>query len=97
MLSLRFLPATSLTALAVALAAPAFAQETAPAEEPPAPITTAQDGVEPVNGAEGDFSDAEIVVIAGSLRGRIDAPQPAIVELDEEDIASYGAGSLADL
>jgi hypothetical protein len=45
-----------------------------------------------------DTSDEnEIIVIGSSLRGQVDAPQPPILELDEEDIASYGAGSLAEL
>jgi iron complex outermembrane receptor protein len=90
---LRVAPASSLTALAIALAAPAVAQDTAPGD---APVTTAQDAVEPAPAGEA-ISDDEIVVIAGSLRGQVDAPQPAIVELNEEDIASYGAGSLAEL
>jgi iron complex outermembrane receptor protein len=89
---LRVAPASSLTALAIALATPAVAQETS--ED--APITTAQDGVAQAPAGEA-ISDDEIVVIAGSLRGQVDAPQPAIVELNEEDIASYGAGSLAEL
>jgi len=92
----RVLTASSLTALAVALAAPAVAQETAPAATPDAPVTKAQDEVVPTSQGE-VISDNEIIVIAGSLRGSVDAPQPAIVELNEEDIASYGAGSLAEL
>ncbi|MDD3797573.1 MAG: TonB-dependent receptor [Novosphingobium sp.] len=39
----------------------------------------------------------EIVVIAGRYRGSVDAPQPPVLELDEADIASYGAGSLEEL
>jgi hypothetical protein len=31
------------------------------------------------------------------VRGRLDAPQPPILELNEADIAAYGAGSLAEL
>ena len=31
------------------------------------------------------------------MRGAVEAPQPPIVELNEQDIASYGASSLADL
>src|SRR5690606_14238892 len=83
--------------MAVALATPVAAQE-APAEAgADAPVTTAQDDVVPVEDEDVIISDNEIVVIAGSLRGRVDSPQPAIVELNEEDIASYGAGSLAEL
>lgn len=47
-----------------------------------------------------DVADADanqIVVIAGRFFGGVDAPQLPIVTLDEVDIASYGAGSLAEL
>ncbi|MCP5395799.1 MAG: TonB-dependent receptor [Sphingomonadaceae bacterium] len=43
------------------------------------------------------LSDDEIVVIAERIRGQVDADQPPIIELNEEEIASYGADSLADL
>ena len=46
---------------------------------------------------EETFSDEDIVVIAESLAGRVDAPQAPIEELDQEDIAAYGAGSLGEL
>ncbi|WP_114520427.1 TonB-dependent receptor [Altererythrobacter sp. ZODW24] len=41
--------------------------------------------------------DSEILVIGGSLRGQVDAAQAPIVELDEQDIAAYGASSIAEL
>ena len=93
---MRVFPASSLTALAVALATPSAAQETPAAEAPDTPVAKTQDEVIPAPDGE-VISDNEIIVIAGSLRGEVDAPQPAIVELNEEDIASYGAGSLAEL
>ncbi|WP_340586806.1 hypothetical protein [Erythrobacter alti] len=39
----------------------------------------------------------EIIVFGARIRGQIDAPQPPILELDQEDIAAYGAGSIAEL
>jgi len=39
----------------------------------------------------------EIVVVATRIKGQVDAPQPPIQVLDEEDIASYGAASITDL
>ncbi|KLI63286.1 hypothetical protein AAV99_11505 [Aurantiacibacter marinus] len=39
----------------------------------------------------------QIIVYGARLRGRIDSPQPPILELDEDDIAAYGAGSIAEL
>lgn len=39
----------------------------------------------------------EILVIATRLKGQVDAPQPPILTLNEEEIASYGAASIANL
>ncbi|HSG35353.1 MAG TPA: TonB-dependent receptor plug domain-containing protein, partial [Sphingomonadaceae bacterium] len=41
--------------------------------------------------------DEEILVLADRLRGQVDAPQPPVLVLNEEDIAAYGVGSIADL
>ena len=38
-----------------------------------------------------------IVVLGARLLGRVDAPEPPILELDAEDIAAYGAGSIEEL
>ena len=38
-----------------------------------------------------------ILVIGARLAERVDAPEPPILELDAEDIAAYGAGSIAEL
>lgn len=47
-------------------------------------------------GAEIDDTD-EIVVIADRYPGEVNVPQPPLLELDEADIASYGASSLSEL
>ncbi len=44
-----------------------------------------------------ESTSEEIVVIAERFRGSVDVPQPPLVTLDEEEIAAYGASSLADL
>lgn len=88
---LRTIPASSLAALAVALACPAAAQQ-APAA---AQSAAAEQAPDVVDQAAEDVN--QIVVIAGSLRGQVEGPEPPIVELNEEDIAAYGAGSLAEL
>lgn len=47
---------------------------------------------------EGDEGlPGEILVVATRLVGTVDAPQPPVMTLDEADISSYGASSLADL
>lgn len=81
----------SLAAMAAALcfqpftAVSAFAQEQAP---------TTPEGPDPAL-SEDDLST--IIVEGSRLIGRVDAPQPPILELSEEDIAAYGVGSIAEL
>ena len=61
---------------------------------PAAPVFAQSTGAD--TGAEAEDSD-EIVVIADRYPGEVNAPQPPLLELDEADIASYGAGSLSEL
>ena len=94
----------SLIAIAAAVPITAQAQDSAPAAETlavglasaeapaNAPAAAEQD-----EAGDGTFSENEIVVIAGRLPGEVMAPQPPILELNEQDIASYGAGSLSEL
>ncbi|MBD3729122.1 MAG: TonB-dependent receptor [Sphingomonadales bacterium] len=77
----------SLFALSLAIASAAHAQD-APATQQADPAPTATDS---------SYSDDQIVVTAERIRGQVDSDQPPIVELDENDIASYGATSLEDL
>lgn len=79
---------TSLAAIAVASAVPAYAAVQDQDRTPE------QDGDRPGTGDEiGD----EIVVTARSLRDQIRGLEAPIIELSEEDIAAYGANSIADL
>ena len=48
-------------------------------------------------GEEAASDPGEIVVVATRLMGSVDAPQPPVITLNEEEIASYGASSLSDL
>tara|TARA_A100001391_G_scaffold7621_5_gene4915 strand:- start:27906 stop:30671 length:2766 start_codon:yes stop_codon:yes gene_type:complete len=80
--------------LTVALAAvPAFplaAQTSASAQADNSPET----GPEP----EDQTYDENTIVVSGvRVIGQVDAPQPPILELDADDIASYGAGSISEL
>ncbi|NYH94456.1 TonB-dependent receptor domain-containing protein [Novosphingobium marinum] len=71
----------SLLSLAL-VSAPALAQQApAPAPEDNQIVTQGED----------------IVVVATRLRGQVDAPQPPILTLDEEDVAAYGAATIDDL
>ncbi len=96
-------PAVSLVALAISLSfvhgASAAAQDvTAP--EATAQAVTAQDAPPATNEPDEAIDPTEgesIVVIADRLIGQLQVPQPPVLELDAEDIAAYGAGSIADL
>jgi hypothetical protein len=87
--------ASSLLALTVALSfaapVPLLAQEATGQVVTPTPSPAPTEPEEP------EVSDNEILVIAQSLRGSVDAPVPPVLELNQEDIAAYGAGSIAEL
>jgi hypothetical protein len=95
----RIFISVSLIAIAAAAPVAAQAQDPAPAAaaEPAADQAPANEPMAQQDAEEGTFSEHEIVVIAGHLPGEVMAPQPPILELGEEDIASYGAGSLDEL
>ncbi|MFT4026083.1 MAG: TonB-dependent receptor [Novosphingobium sp.] len=78
----------------LAMASPALAQT-----EPAQPVAEPGSAAPTDTTAGGDETDPadEIVVIATRLTGQVDAPQPPLVTLNEEDIASYGAGSITEL
>jgi hypothetical protein len=44
-----------------------------------------------------DVANNEIVVVAPRIRGQIEVPNQPVQTFDEDDIASYGADSIADL
>lgn len=77
----------SLVAIAAFTAGPALAQP----EPSPAPAT-AQDGAE-----QAVSSGQEIVVTAERIRGEVDTDVPPVLELEAEEIATYGAGSIEEL
>ena len=79
----------SLAALAIALVShPAAAQDAAPVVQDPAPAPPE---------VEAEVTGNEIIVTGRSLRGRYQGAESPIVELDSEDIAAYGAGSIEEL
>ncbi|MBD59877.1 MAG: hypothetical protein CL808_07145 [Citromicrobium sp.] len=85
--SSRFATRVSMLALVATAGAPALAQEIA--DDPPA-TGQAQD-------PDSENVGTEIIVTAQRSRGSVDTDVPPVLELDEADIASYGADSLADL
>jgi hypothetical protein len=84
--------------LRVSLIALAFAASPALAQDQPPATAQADDSAqaEPVDDNPAP-ADNEIVVIAERLRGQVETDAPPIIELDPEQIASYGASSIADL
>lgn len=82
---MRLLTSISLLALAGAGTA-AAAQDAPPAEQAPTPA------------AADDLDDgSEIVVIATRIPGQVETDSPPVLELNEEEVAAYGATSIADL
>ena len=71
------------------LAGPALATAPAPSAAP------ASDAAQPGDAAT--INGRTIYVIAGKIKGQVDAPQTPIATFDEEDIAAYGASSITDL
>ncbi len=76
----------SALALTIALASPALAQD----DQPDPAIAQPEQ--------EAQFATEDAIVVTGErVRGQVETEVPPIVELSEEDIAAYGADSLADL
>lgn len=79
--------ASSLLTPVVCLSAPAFAQD--------APVVPSDEDEGTDNSPE--IVGNEIIVHGTRMRGQVDAPQPPIMTLNEEDIQSYGVSSLDEL
>ena len=94
--SSRFAYRVSALALASTICFPAFAQDDlqTTGQEQPESIQPEVSQDDPVS--DDDF-EADIVVTASRIRGSVDTDVPPVLELDEADIASYGADSIADL
>ena len=75
--------------LIVGMQGPAHAQDGA--------AVTAQDGAASPDTQSPDEDINTIVVLGARLVDQVDAPEPPILELDAEDIAAYGAGSIEEL
>ena len=76
-----------------------------PAPSAPAPtgpqasdeeISVSGEKIEKAN-AQGLDKKGDILVVAHRIKGQVEAVQPPIVTLDEEDIASYGVSSIEEL
>ncbi len=97
---MRNLLSASLIAIAAAapVAAPAQDATPAPVETTQAPAAAgADEAAAAPDEADQGPTDNVIVVTGGRVRGQVDTDVPPVLELDEQDIASYGAGSLAEL
>ncbi|MGV3512700.1 MAG: TonB-dependent receptor [Novosphingobium sp.] len=91
---MRLTAVPSLAAMAFCLAGtnPAVAQDLVAVTEEPA-----QDALQDINGNDIIAEDDQILVVATRIKGQVDTALPPIAVLDENAIASYGAGSLQDL
>lgn len=67
------------------------------------PAAHAQDVVEEEEEISGDVgvlppADGDTIIVEGTrIRGQLYVDQPPVAEFNEEDIASFGAGSIADV
>lgn len=86
----------SLLSLVTALAAPAYAQESAPVSTRVAPARAPDSAAaqEPPPAAP---AENVIIVTADRVRGQVQTDVPPVVELDAADVAAVGASSLEDL
>lgn len=84
---------TSITVSLIALiaATPTLAQEAAPAAQPA--VEAAPAPSEPLTDEDVDA----IVVTAERIRGEVDTASAPVLELDQQQVAAYGAASIADL
>jgi hypothetical protein len=83
--------------LALAVALQFAVQIPVAAQDAPTPAPAPAEAPADDRQQQSPTSEDEIVVVGEAVRGRVDAPQPPILELNEADIAAYGAGSLAEL
>ncbi len=98
-LNLNLKSSASLTALSLALISMPAGQVFAQSEEG-ASIAQADGGDgEAESGVEElpAYDEDTIVVLGARLFGQVDTQQTPLLELDEQDIAAYGAGSIAEL
>ncbi len=97
----RFATASSLPAIAAVLLLPAV--PALAAEDDQAVPVSAQSPQPPASGAASDpaedqaAEDDVILVLGARVAGQVEADQPPLLELGQEDIAAYGAGSIAEL
>ena len=93
MIPFRALGLLSGTSL-LAVCAPVRAQQ-----EPAPPSNPAPETVPPVApvGSDGVYEGEGIVITGRHLPGEVDTDIPVELELDEQDVASYGASSIGDL
>ncbi len=91
---MRLFSSASLPALALSLSFVPFATAQAQGDAAPGDIIAQASDLQ---GEEDGYDPDTILVLGARLAGQVEAPQPPILELDEGDIAAYGAGSIAEL
>ncbi|MBF9150660.1 TonB-dependent receptor [Novosphingobium sp. 1Y9A] len=84
-------------AFCLAATSPATAQDVTAGTDDAAAEGAAQDALQDLEGNPITAEDDQILVVATRIKGQVDTAQPPIAVLDENAIASYGAGSLQDL
>lgn len=95
---IRTFPSAALVALAFPAVAVAADQPQGAPQEAQPPVSVNGEAIPVDSNGDGlDDVDGDILVVATRLKGQVSAAQPPLVTLDEEAIASYGAGSIQEL
>lgn len=94
---MRLQQSVSLTAIAISLSLAPFSA--AQAQDGADIIAQDNGGVDDIGSStDSAYDDDETIVVFGARQiGQIETSQPPILELNAEDIAAYGAGSIAEL
>jgi hypothetical protein len=78
----------------ILMASPVLAKQAPPAPEP---VVATPGEAAAIPDEDPIAHNGEILVVATRLAGQVDAAQPPLATLNEEDIAAYGTASLAEL
>ncbi len=85
------------SASSAAIAISLFASTAVHAQDAPAPQQSPEEEQPEASASTGASAADTILVLGAALAKQVDTEQPPILELEEEDIAAYGVGSIAEL
>jgi iron complex outermembrane receptor protein len=93
----RLNTASSLCAIAAALLLPALPAAAAEDDQVTPPVGQTTPAAAATESDDTAADDDMILVLGSRVVGQVEAAEPPLLELSQEDIAGYGAGSIAEL